>query len=48
METLTEADGISRRHHVDGVPFFIVNDQITLAGAQYPDAFLESFRQAEA
>jgi predicted DsbA family dithiol-disulfide isomerase len=31
---------------VDGVPFFIVNDKITLGGAQPSDAFLEAFRQA--
>jgi predicted DsbA family dithiol-disulfide isomerase len=45
MEALKEAEGLSRRHHVDGVPFFIVNDQITLSGAQQPDTFLEAFRQ---
>jgi predicted DsbA family dithiol-disulfide isomerase len=28
---------------VDGVPFFIINGKITLAGAQQPDAFLEAF-----
>ncbi|MFO0866552.1 MAG: DsbA family protein [Gemmataceae bacterium] len=45
MEALREAEGLSRRHQVDGVPFFVVNDQITLAGAQAPDTFLEAFRQ---
>lgn len=48
MEALTEAEGLSRRRGVGGVPFFIVDDQITLAGAQHPDTFLEAFRQAEA
>ena len=46
MEALKEAEGLSRRHHVDGVPFFIVNNQITLSGAQEPEAFFEAFRQA--
>jgi predicted DsbA family dithiol-disulfide isomerase len=31
---------------VDGVPFFIVNGKITLAGAQPPEAFLEAFGKA--
>jgi predicted DsbA family dithiol-disulfide isomerase len=34
------------RFQVDGVPFFIVNGQITLSGAQSPDAFLAAFNQA--
>ena len=46
METIKGAGELSRRHHVDGVPFFIVNGEITLAGAQHPDTFLEAFRQA--
>ncbi len=45
MEAIREAGELSRRHHVDGVPFFIINGQITLAGAQPPDSFLEAFRQ---
>ena len=47
MEAVKEAEALSRRQHVDGVPFFSVNDQITLAGAQSPDTFLEAFRQGE-
>src|SRR5262245_48347613 len=47
MEAMKEAESFSRQHHVDGVPFFIVNDQITLAGAQAPDTILEVFRQAD-
>lgn len=35
-----------RRFQVEGVPFFIVNGQITLSGAQPPDAFLSAFEQA--
>lgn len=45
MEAIKEAGELSRRHHVDGVPFFVINGQITLAGAQQPDAFLEAFGQ---
>jgi predicted DsbA family dithiol-disulfide isomerase len=30
----------------DGVPFFVINDEIILAGAQQPEAFLEAFRQS--
>ena len=43
MEAIKEAEGLSRRHRVDGVPFFIVNGKITLGGAQPPEAFLEAF-----
>jgi predicted DsbA family dithiol-disulfide isomerase len=46
MEAIKEAEGLSRRHRVDGVPFFIVNGQITLSGAQQPDAFLLAFGNA--
>lgn len=46
-EAIKEAGELSRRHHVDGVPFFVINGQITLAGAQQPDTFLEAFGQAE-
>jgi predicted DsbA family dithiol-disulfide isomerase len=46
LEALKEAEGLSQRHRVDGVPFFIINGKITLGGAQPPDAFLEAFKQA--
>ena len=46
MEAIKEAGEQAQRHHVDGVPFFIVNGQITLSGAQPPDVFLEAFNQA--
>jgi predicted DsbA family dithiol-disulfide isomerase len=48
IEAVKEAGSLSRRHRVDGVPFFVVNDQITLAGAQQPETFLEAFRQVAA
>jgi predicted DsbA family dithiol-disulfide isomerase len=31
------------RFRVEGVPFFIVNGEIMLSGAQQPEAFLEAF-----
>ncbi len=43
---IKEAEGLSRRHRVEGVPFFIINNGITLSGAQPPDALLDAFRQA--
>ena len=46
MEAINEAERMSRQHRVDGVPFFIVNDKITLGGAQPPEAFLEAFGRA--
>jgi predicted DsbA family dithiol-disulfide isomerase len=46
MEAIKEAEALSRRHRVDGVPFFVVNGKITLGGAQQPDTLLEAFRQA--
>lgn len=48
LEAIKEAEELSRRHRVDGVPFFIVNGKITLGGAQPPEAFLEAFGRAEA
>lgn len=46
LEALNEASELSHRYQVEGVPFFIVNGQITLSGAQAPDAFLAAFNQA--
>jgi predicted DsbA family dithiol-disulfide isomerase len=46
LEAIKEAEGLSRRHRVDGVPFFIINGNITLSGAQQPNALLDSFTQA--
>ena len=46
MDAIKEAEELSRRHRVDGVPFFIINNEITLSGAQQPDAFLDAFRAA--
>jgi predicted DsbA family dithiol-disulfide isomerase len=46
LEAIKEAEGMSQRHRVDGVPFFIINGKITLSGAQQPDAVLAAFNQA--
>jgi predicted DsbA family dithiol-disulfide isomerase len=46
QEAIKEADELTRRFRVEGVPFVIVNGKITLSGAQQPDAFLEAFRRA--
>jgi predicted DsbA family dithiol-disulfide isomerase len=46
LEAIRKAEEVAWRHRVDSVPFFIVNGQIALAGAQHPDAFLGAFRQA--
>jgi len=46
MEVIVQAGELSQRHDVTGVPFFIVNNAITLSGAQEPDTFLDAFRQA--
>lgn len=46
MDAIKEAQELSRWHRVDGVPFFIINNEITLSGAQQPDVFLGAFREA--
>ena len=46
MEAIKEAGELSQRFQVDSVPFFIVNGEITLSGAQQPEAFLKAFREA--
>ena len=46
MDAIKEAEELSRQRRVDGVPFFVVNGEITLSGAQQPEAFLEAFKQA--
>jgi len=46
MEVTEKAAELARRHDLTGVPFFIINNAITLSGAQEPDTFLDAFRQA--
>jgi predicted DsbA family dithiol-disulfide isomerase len=46
MDVISSGKEMFQRHQVDGVPFFIINNAITLAGAQAPETFLDAFRQA--
>jgi predicted DsbA family dithiol-disulfide isomerase len=46
LEAIKAANEQARRFRVEGVPFFIVNDKLTLSGAQQPDVFLAAFREA--
>jgi predicted DsbA family dithiol-disulfide isomerase len=46
MDAIKVAEEQVRRFRVDGVPFFIVNGEITLSGAQPADAFLAALNQA--
>ena len=45
MAAIKEAERFSLQHGVDGVPFFVINNEVTVAGAQQPDTFLDAFRQ---
>ena len=45
MDVISNARELSQRHLVTGVPFFIINNAITLSGAQEPVTFLDAFRQ---
>lgn len=44
MDAIADAGEMSRRQGVSGVPFFVINKEISLSGAQEPDTFLEAFR----
>ena len=46
MDVIKEAGEQAQRFRVDGVPFFVVNDEIMLSGSQPPDAFVEAFNRA--
>lgn len=45
IDVISNARELSQRHLVTGVPFFIINNAITLSGAQEPETFLDAFRQ---
>lgn len=47
MDAIANARAMSQRHRVDSVPFFIINNTITLSGAQQADTFVEAFKQAQ-
>ncbi len=44
MDVIEKAGELARRHDVTGVPFFIINNTITLSGAQEPETFIEAFK----
>lgn len=46
LESLRAAEESSRRLGVQGVPFFVINGQVSLSGAQGPQAFLDAFDKA--
>ena len=46
MDVISNAKELSQQHHVTGVPFFIINQKITLSGAQEPETFIDAFRKA--
>lgn len=48
MDVISSGKEMSQHHQVDGVPFFIINNAITLSGAQAPETFLDAFKQANA
>ena len=45
MDVISNAKELSQQHGVTGVPFFIINQTITLSGAQQAETFLEAFGQ---
>ena len=45
-DAIKEAGDQALRFRVDGVPFFIINSEITLSGAQSPDVFVAAFNKA--
>ena len=47
LDVIAQADELSQRHKVDGVPFFIINQAITLSGAQSSETFVDAFKQAK-
>lgn len=46
MEAIREANDQARQIGIEGVPFFIINDEIFLSGAQQPDTFVAAFHHA--
>jgi len=44
IEAIATGKELSQQHNVASVPFFIVNDEITLSGAQASETFLEAFK----
>ena len=47
VDDIQQRDNAARRLGVQGVPFFIVNNQYALSGAQEPEAFYPLFDMAD-
>jgi predicted DsbA family dithiol-disulfide isomerase len=47
LEAVRAGEREARRLGVSGVPFFVVNGQVALSGAQPPGLFLRAFEQAD-
>ncbi len=45
MEVISNCREMCQRQQVNGVPFLIINNVITLSGAQAPEIFLDAFKQ---
>ena len=43
LESLRHAEMQARRFGVQGVPFFVINGELVISGAQQPQAFLDAF-----
>jgi predicted DsbA family dithiol-disulfide isomerase len=48
LESLRAAEGRSRRLGVEGVPYFVINGEVAVSGAQGPQAFLAAFGRVSA
>ncbi|MCO8123962.1 DsbA family oxidoreductase [Stieleria sp. TO1_6] len=46
MDVIANGQKRSQQHNVTGVPFFIINNAITLSGAQEPETFVDALKQA--
>tara|TARA_R110002111_G_scaffold100976_6_gene156465 strand:+ start:23411 stop:24040 length:630 start_codon:yes stop_codon:yes gene_type:complete len=46
IDVIAKSREMSQQHEVDGVPFFIIDQKITLAGAQDSETFVKAFQNA--
>jgi predicted DsbA family dithiol-disulfide isomerase len=44
---VTEEEAVGRRLGIRGVPYFVLNGRVSIAGAQTPDIFVSAIRQIE-
>jgi predicted DsbA family dithiol-disulfide isomerase len=45
-QSITTGQALTQQYAVTSVPFFIVNNAVTLSGAQAPETFIDAFKQA--